>query len=190
LFRVIIAFALVTLKNVATANQNVAIVVEMTTLSMPARRPILRTQFVFFVIFLISLPIIVSVNGYSKERLKKSYREASDFKKNNYHTSTFKYSKIVNRQSIPVETTSVPTSLANADFPNLNTSHHFFNSGKKKIKYLPPLTKNIFLFLMNLYHLCLTVATLTLMLKIHNHSHKALMIFLGFTFCLSNYLNF
>lgn len=67
-----------------------------------------------------------------------SYREALDFKKNNYLTSAFKYSEIVNRQSPPVENTSVPTSLSNADFPNLNTSHHFFNSGKKKIKTRPP----------------------------------------------------
>lgn len=40
-----------------------------------------------------------------------SYREALDFKKNNYHTSAFKYSEIVNRQSPPAENTSVPTSL-------------------------------------------------------------------------------
>lgn len=60
-----------------------------------------------------------------------SYREALDFKKNNLHTFAFKYFEIVNRQSIPTEITSVPTSFKNIDFPNLNPNHHFFNFGKK-----------------------------------------------------------
>ena len=61
-----------------------------------------------------------------------SYRKDLEFKKNNYHNTASKYSEIVNRQSILAETSSVPTFLTNADFPNLNPSHHFFNSGEKK----------------------------------------------------------
>uniref|UniRef100_A0A2S2QYA6 CCHC-type domain-containing protein n=1 Tax=Sipha flava TaxID=143950 RepID=A0A2S2QYA6_9HEMI len=73
-----------------------------------------------------------------------SYREALDFKKNKFHTSAFKYSDIVNSQSIPAVNTSVPTSFTTDDFPNLNPSHHFFNSRKKKIKSHPSSHQNHF----------------------------------------------
>lgn len=69
-----------------------------------------------------------------------SYREALDFKKNNFQTTAFKYSEIVNRQSSPSADPTVPTSYTHEDFPNLTSNHHFFNSGKKKKPKIIPST--------------------------------------------------
>lgn len=73
-----------------------------------------------------------------------SYQDAIIFKKNNCYSSAFKYSDVTNRQP-PVSNVIVPKPSRHIDdFPNLNDSHHFFNSKKSKSKARPlsPTKKN------------------------------------------------
>ncbi|KAL4091786.1 hypothetical protein QTP88_026420 [Uroleucon formosanum] len=66
-----------------------------------------------------------------------SYQDAVIFKKNNCYSSAFKYSDVTNRQP-PVSNSNVPKPTHYVeDFPNLNDSHHFFNSKKPKSKARP-----------------------------------------------------
>ncbi|KAL4091657.1 hypothetical protein QTP88_026314 [Uroleucon formosanum] len=66
-----------------------------------------------------------------------SYQDAVIFKKNNCYSSAFKYSDITNRHP-PVSNSNVPKPTHYVeDFPNLNDSHHFFNSKKPKSKARP-----------------------------------------------------
>ena len=66
-----------------------------------------------------------------------SYQDAVIFKKNNYYSSAFKYSDVTNRQP-PVSNSNVPKPTYYVEnFPNLNDSHHFFNSKKPKSKARP-----------------------------------------------------
>lgn len=61
-----------------------------------------------------------------------SYKDALDFKKNKYCTSAFKYSDIVNSQLPKSNNLNTDSPLNEENFPNLNESHHFFNSKKNK----------------------------------------------------------
>lgn len=73
-----------------------------------------------------------------------SYQDAVIFKKNNCYSSAFKYSDVTNRQP-PAPNENVPNpSRYVEDFPNLNDSHHFFNSKKPKSNARPlsPTKKN------------------------------------------------
>ena len=68
-----------------------------------------------------------------------SYKDALNFKKNNYYTTAFTFSDIVNSQPPVSEAFKPNAPLHEENFPDLNDSHHFFNSRKPKQKTRPPI---------------------------------------------------
>jgi len=74
-----------------------------------------------------------------------SYQDAVTFKINHCYSSAFKYSDVTNRQP-PVSNSTVPKPTRYVEnIPNLNDSHHFFNSKMSKSKarpLSPPKKKN------------------------------------------------
>lgn len=63
-----------------------------------------------------------------------SYQKALIFKENNFYTSAFKYSDVVNSQPPISNIIKLKISFCGDNFTNLNANHHFFNSGKTKHK--------------------------------------------------------
>jgi hypothetical protein len=71
-----------------------------------------------------------------------SYKDALEFKKNKCYTSAIKYTNVVNSQ-LPNPNILKPNMPRYEDnFPNLNESHHFFNSRKPKQKPYTTSNKN------------------------------------------------
>lgn len=72
------------------------------------------------------------------------FKKALLFKRNNCYTGAFSYSDVVNSQLPFSEFLKQNTSFHENNFPTLTENHHFFNSEKKNLNFLPQQIKIYF----------------------------------------------